>query len=396
MPSLTAQDILNQIKKIIRGVDPVLFACATLLSVISILTVWGAVENFGMSKLRMQIFISVVGIFVTVVISAIDFRLIVDKLWIYMLVGSVLLLAVTLIFGSTGANMDTSNKSWLAIPGTGLMIQPSEFIKFTFICTFSKHIYTVRDRINRPLTLLPLALHAGIVVGLILLSGDLGVALIYIAIIAIMLFCAGLHPGYFIGTAVLLLLLSPYLWELLSTYQQERIIVGFDPMLDPTGRGLQPLLSMQAISEGGLFGKGIFETGGVYEILPASHTDFIYATICEKLGFLGGALVILTFIVMVVRIFMIARTAIHSDYGGLICVGIGGMLIVQILINIGMCFGMLPVIGITLPFLSCGGSSMLAIFMMFGLLHSVYSHSDAVRDSERPDTLDIDISLLDS
>ncbi len=395
MRGLVLEDLLHKCKWLIRGIDPVLFACSTLLSLISVFTVWGAVDNFGASKLRMQIIIFAVGIIVTVLISAIDFRIICEKLWIYMLGGSVLLLILTLFFGTSGVNMETGNRSWLVIPFTGQMIQPSEFIKFTFICTFAKHLDTVKEHINRPLTVLLLAVHALLVVVPILLSGDLGVALVYLAIIAIMLFCAGLHPAYFIGVAVLLVILSPVLWDMLKPYQQKRIIIGFNPELDPLDKGMQPLRSLKAIGEGGLFGKGLFN-GGIYEALPASHTDFIYATVCEKLGFVGGAVVIIVFIVMVVRIFMIARTASESDCGGLIAVGVGGMLIVQILLNIGMCFAMLPVIGITLPFLSCGGSSMLATFMMFGLLHSVYRHSDAVRAFEKNDTLDIDISLLDS
>lgn len=389
------QKAWNLIKEAIRNVDPVLFGCATLLSIISILTIWGAVDNFGMSKLRMQVAIFFVGIFVTVAIAFVDYRVIVDKLWLYMLIGSVLLLVITLLFGSSGENRETANQSWLQIPGTGFMIQPSEFIKFTFICTFSKHLFTVQDHVNRPITVLLLGIHAGLIVGLILLSGDLGVALVYLAIIALMLFCAGLHPGYFAGVALLLVLLSPYLWEHLSDYQQQRILVGFNPESDPLGYGMQPLMSRDAIAAGGLVGQGLFG-GYYYEILPASHTDFIYATICEKFGFLGGAVVIIIFMVMVVRIFMIARAACRSDYGGLICVGIGGMLVAQILLNVGMCFAMLPVIGITLPLLSCGGSSMLATFMMFGLLHNVYAHSDAVRAEETRETFDLDISLSDS
>ncbi len=394
MPRIDPETVWEKLKEIVRGIDPVLFTCSTLLSLISIITVWGAVDNFGASKLRMQIFIFILGMIVTVVFSLIDFRVITEKLWGWFLIGSVALLLITLIFGETGADMETSNKSWLKIL-PGVMIQPSEFIKFTFICTFSKHLFTVRDHINRPLTVLLLLLHAGLVIGPILLSGDLGVALIYFAITAIMLFCAGLHPGYFLAAALLLVLIAPFLWDHLAPYQQERILVGFNPELDPLGKGMQPLLSRQAIAAGGLFGAGIF-TGGYYEILPASHTDFIYATVCEKLGFLGGSLVLIIFIVMVVRVFMIARTASRSDCGGLICAGVGSMLIVQILLNVGMCFGLLPVIGITLPFLSCGGSSMLAIFMMFGLLHSVYRHSNAVRDFEKDETFDIDSSLLDS
>ena len=380
---------------LVHNVDPVLFICSVLLSLLSIVTIFGATDNFGMSKLYMQVFIFFLGIIVTLFVAYVDFRTIVDKLWLYMLIGSAALLILTLIFGSSGVNLETSNKSWIQIPLIGVMIQPSEFVKFTFICTFSKHAFSVREHINHPLYLLGLLLHAALIVGLILASGDLGVALVYIFIIAIILFCAGLHPLYFVAAAILITILFPFLWELLEPYQQKRILVGFNPELDPMGKGLQPLRSRAAIAAGGLFGGGVFG-GYLYEDLAASHTDFIYATICEKFGFFGGAAVIIIFIVMVVRIFMIAHAASRSDYGGLICAGVGAMLIFQILLNVGMCFAMLPVIGLTLPLLSCGGSSMLATFMMLGLLHNVYSHSDAVRNLEKIDTLDIDISLLDS
>ena len=389
------QKLWSMTREAIRSIDPVLFGCATLLSIISIVTIWGAVDNFGMSKLKMQVAIFVVGILVTFAIALIDYRVIVDKLWLWMLIGSVLLLVITLLFGSSGENRETANTSWLKIPGTGFMIQPSEFIKFTFVCTFAKHLFTVQEHINKPLTVLLLGAHAGLVVGPILISGDLGVALVYVGIIAIMLFCAGLHPLYFAGAAVVLILIFPYLWEHLEPYQQQRIVIGFNPELDPMGKGMQPLLSRDAIAAGGFFGQGVLG-GYYYEILPASHTNCIYATVCEKFGFLGGAVVIILFMIMVVRIFMLARTAGRSDFGGLICTGVGAMLVIQILLNVGMCFAMLPVIGITLPLLSCGGSSMLATFMMLGLLHNVYAHSDAIRESATRKTFDIDISLLDS
>ena len=387
------EKVWNTVKEAVKNIDPVLFTCATLLSLISIVTIYGAVDNFGMSKLRMQIAIFIVGVFVTVLIASVDYRVIVDKLWVPMLVGSVLLLVITLLLGESGVNMETGNKSWLKIPGTGFMIQPSEFVKFTFVCTFSKHLFTVQDHINRPLTVLLLAGHALLVVGPILLSGDLGVALVYLALIALMLFCAGLHLGYFAVVIVVLVLAAPYLWDHLAEYQRNRILFGFQPELDPEVYGWQPLLSRTAISAGGFFGQGLFG-GQYYEELPASHTDFILSTICEKFGFLGGTVVIIIFMVMVARIFMLARSAIHSDYGGLICIGVGSMFVVQILENIGMCFAMLPTVGITLPLLSCGGSSMLATFMMLGLLHNVYAHSKGVRDASRVSELDIDISLL--
>lgn len=387
------QKVWSMIKESVQNIDPVLFICSILLSIISIVTISGSVHNFGMSKLRMQIAIFIVGTVLTFLIAYIDYRTFIDKFWALMLIGSALLLIVTLFVGSSGENMETANRSWLKIPFTGLMIQPSEFIKFTFVCTFSKHLFEVQDRINRPLNVLLLALHAGLIIGLILLSGDLGVALVYIAMIGIMLFCAGLHPLYFICAAAFLVLVSPYLWDSLADYQRMRIIVGFNPELDPDYYGWQAIMSRDTIAAGGFFGQGV--TGGsLYEVLTASHTDFIFATICEKFGFLGGSIVILIFMVMIVRIIMIARSASRSDYGGLICVGVGAMLIVQVLENIGMCLAMLPVVGITLPFLSCGGSSMLATFLMFGLLHNVHAHSKGVRDAERQETLDINASLL--
>lgn len=388
------QKIKRYLANAVYCVDPVLFFCVLVLCLISIVTVYGAVDNFGRSKLKMQIAMFLFGSVVTVLIATVDFRVIVDRLWLPMLIGSALLLTVTLIWGESGVSLETGNKSWLKIPFVGLMIQPSEFVKFAFVCSFARHLFIVQDRINKPLSVLMLAAHAGLIVGLIMLSGDLGVALVYIAIIAIMLFCAGLHLGYFAGASAVLVLLSPYLWEKLAPYQQRRIIVGFNPELDPLGKGYQPLLSRQAIGNGGFFGNGIFG-GYYYEILDASHTDFIFATICEKFGFLGGLTVLILFMIIVVRIFMIARLSAHSDYGGLICVGVGAMFVVQILENIGMNLAMLPVVGITLPFLSCGGSSMLATFMMVGLVHSVYSHSDAVRSASARNRLDIDASLLD-
>ena len=377
----------------IRCVDPVLFFCVMALCLISILTIYGAVDNFGQSKLKMQVAMFLLGSIVTVVIASVDFRLIVDRLWMPMLIASAVILTITLLFGESGVNMETGNRSWLKIPIINYMIQPSEFVKFALVCSFSKHLFDLQGQLNKPKSVLYLALHAGSIVALILLSGDLGVALVYLCIIALMLFCAGLHWGYFAGAAATVTLLSPYLWDALEPYQQRRIIVGFNPDLDPLGKGYQPLLSRQAISNGGFIGNGVMG-GHYYEILDASHTDFIFATICEKFGFLGGLLVMILFMVIVVRIFMIARFSIHSDYGGFICVGVGAMFVTQILENIGMNLAMLPVVGITLPFLSCGGSSMLATFMMMGLVHSVYSHSEALRET-RADTLDIDISLLE-
>lgn len=360
------------IKDCIKSIDPILFICTALLSIISIVTILGAMDNFGQRKLIMQIAMTVAGVIVTLIIANLDYHLIVDKLWLFMIGFSALLLVVTLVFGSSGENIETANRSWLKIPGIGIMIQPSEFVKITMVCTYAKHISLVGDKINRVKELAGLALHAGLIVGLILISGDLGVALVYMAFLLIMLFAAGLSGWYYLGGGAALVIAFPFIWDHLAAYQQERIIVGFDPELDPLGKGMQALDSLKCIGNGGAFGIGLFGKGH-YESLAASHTDFIFATVCEKFGIIGGFFVIVLLLVLAIRIFVIARSC-GRDYGSYICVGVAAIIMIQTIENIGMCLGMLPVIGLTLPFLSCGGSSVLATYILFALVHSIKGH----------------------
>ena len=356
----------------LRHVDPILFICTAVLSLISILTIYGAVENFGKSKLVMQIAMTVVGAIALFIVANIDYRFFVDRFAIVMFLASVFLLAITLLFGSTGENMETANRSWINIPIVNIAIQPSEFVKIAFLCTFSKHIEIVGDKINRPKYLLGLILHAAVIVLLILLSGDLGVALVYFGIILVMLFCAGLSGWYFAGAFAALIVSLPLLWNFLRVDQQNRIIFGFQPELDPNGVGMQALMSRDAIANGGAFGRGL-GAHGIYEDLPASHTDFIFSTVCEMFGFFGGLVVVITLVVMAVRLIVIARRS-RDFVGRLICSGIAAVVIFQTAENLWMCLGLVPVIGITLPFMSAGGSSVFAMYFLMGLAHSVYGH----------------------
>ncbi|MBQ8331418.1 MAG: FtsW/RodA/SpoVE family cell cycle protein [Clostridia bacterium] len=361
--------VFSSLKDRIKRIDPILFGAAAFLSLMSILTVLGAVDNFGQSKLKMQIAMTLAGTVAAFLLANLDYRFFVDRFALIFFAGSALLLAITLLFGSSGENIETANKSWLNIPVIGIAIQPSEFVKFTFLCTFSRHIDLVKDSINRPLTLLGLMVHAGVIVGLILWSGDLGVALVYLGIIAVMLFCAGVSVWYFVAAIVILVVAFPFLWDFLAPYQQKRIIFGFQPELDPKDVGRQPLMSRDAIAAGGLFGVGLFE-GGIYEELAASHTDFIFATVCEKFGFVGGFLVVAALVVLALRLLWIAYHC-RDVVGRLICSGIAAILILQTVENLWMCLATVPVVGITLPFMSCGGSSVLALYLLMGLAHSV-------------------------
>ena len=355
-----------------KKVDPILFCASLFLSAISIITIYGSVDNFGRSKLIMQVAMTVLGFFCAIILANIDYRFLADRYTSWLFWGSVGLLGITLLFGISGINMQTANKSWLTIPGINVSIQPSEFVKIAFLCTFSNHIYRVRNSLNSLRTLLGLMIHAGAIVGLILISGDLGVALVYMGVIVLMLFCAGLRKRYFAIAAGVAVLAAPLLWRLLEDYQRNRIIYGFRPDLDPTGLvAKQALMSRQVIASGGLFGRGLF-AGGFYEDLTASHTDFIFATVCEKFGYVGGALVVIALLTLVLRLFYISFRC-RDNVGKLICCGAAAIIIIQSVENLWMCLALVPVVGITLPLVSCGGSSVLSMYLLLGLAYSVYA-----------------------
>ncbi len=355
------------------ALDPILAACAALLSIISLMVILGGASTFGKRVVVMQLAATAVGWIAMIVLANLDYRFLAEKLSPVFFGVSVLLLVVLLIDG-TGAG---TNKSWLYFDFLPFGIQPTEFIKTALALTFAYHLSRVKENINRPLVVLGLAVHAGSIVGLILITGDLGVAAVFTGFILLMLFCAGMSLWYFVGGVALVIIAAPILWSQLATYQKQRILIGFRPEMDPMGYGYQPLLSRDAIMSGGFFGKGI--TGGqVFVELPASHTDFVYATVCEKLGFVGGFIVLVALLILILRIILIAMRS-ERGVGSYLCVGLAGCLILQIIINIGMCFAVLPVVGITLPFVSYGGSSVLGIYLMMGMVHSVNAHRNRSR-----------------
>ena len=327
---------------------------------------WGIRETMTLKLFRMQLITAAVGLAAMVVILFINYEWLARKFWVPIMILQVGILAATLIYGAAKGE----NQSWLKI--AGVTIQPSEFVKFSFILTFSVHLDRVKSKINSPLSVLGLGVHAGIIVGLILLSGDLGVALVYIGIIAIMLYCAGLSVFYFLGAALAIFIAIPTIWPFLREDQQKRIIYGFNPEGDPFGKGMQPLRGRAAIANGGFFGQGL-NGGTVWRTLYARENDFAFSTLCEKFGMLGGIIVIAALIVLVVRIFMIARKS-QKDLGAYICVGVAAAITVQTIENVGMCLAMLPVIGITLPFISYGGSATLSMYMLMGIVQSVRAH----------------------
>jgi rod shape determining protein RodA len=172
----------------------------------------------------------------------------------------------------------------------------------------------------------------------------------------------------------------PFLWDFLAEYQQQRILCGFNPELDPLKYGYQALEGKRAIIEGGWFGQGLYG-GSVYRELPASDTDFIFTTFCEKFGILAGMLLIAVMFVIMGRLLLLVRRS-NDNLGAYICAGVIGLFIVQVLENIGMCLATLPVIGITLPFMSAGGSSTLSMYLLLGVVHCVSTRNRMARETQ--------------
>ena len=263
-------------------------------------------------------------------------------------------------------------KTPLGIEGFPANIQPAEIVKLTFILVLSRQLVWVKENwgLKSLRSIAFLAGHVLLMVGLYyVISSDMGSALVYIFIFAAMAFVAGVAARWFIiallgGGAAFYLL-----WELdkIPDYMKERFMVVFDHNLDPLGAGWQQTRSLLALGGGKLTGQGLFhgiQTQGEYSgSLPFRYTDFIFSAIGEELGMLGCLAVLLLLAAIIVRCLMVARKA-RNTTESYVCVGVAAVLIFQTISNVGMCLFVLPVIGLTLPFFSYGGSSLVAFTIL--------------------------------
>lgn len=358
-----------QIKKYFSEIDWLLMLLAITAAFVGLVFIMSATKSYNNTTrlLMVQFFGICIGIVGMLIISRFDFDHLCEMSR-FIFIAGILLLVIVLLFG---IGQSTGNVSWLRFFGIGL--QPSEIVKLCFCITFATHLQTVKHKINQPKTLIFLAAHFGIIGLLVQMQGDTGSLLVFLFMATVMIFCAGLSLWYFIGTGILSVLSLPLLWNvILKEYQKKRILVVLYPELDPTRFGYQAIQCQTAIGSGQIWGQGLFQ--GMltqYELIPAKHTDCIFAVIGEEGGFVSCLLVIGLLLTIVLRCFYIAYT-VRSTSGSLVCVGVGAMLLFQTVENIGMCLGVLPVIGITLPFMSYGGSSVVAIFWALGLVECVY------------------------
>ena len=355
--------------EIVQKINVFLLILCVGASVFGITLITSATASFGTKKLVVvQTAAMLMGLFAILLILFFDTENLMHfSIPIYFI--CIGMLVLTLIIGKE----ILGNKNWIILGPVS--IQPSEFVKVGFIISFSAHLKKVRNYINRPSALLPLCIHFGVIMALILKSGDLGTTLVFLFVFILMLFAAGLHPLYFIVSIVVICAGAPIVFNKLAYYQQMRILAVYDPSIDPLGFGYHTIQSKIALGSGGLSGAGLFK--GIqtqYSVLPEKQTDFIFSVAGEELGFVGNFAILAIMCVMIVYIFIIAKRCRKFE-DMLICTGVGAVLLFQTAENIGMCLGLLPVIGITLPFFSYGGSSMLSSMCLIGLVMSAASHN---------------------
>ncbi len=275
-----------------------------------------------------------------------------------------------------GTDNNTGNRSWLDIPGVPVMIQPAEICKITYIIIMASVMNSHQNSISKVPSVMHMVLHLGILVGLnMALSSDAGVSLIFVFIFVGMTFAGGVHLGWFALAIGAIAVAFPFIWPLLGEYQQERILILIDPTFDAQGIGARyhSKINLLSLTGGGLTGQGLFNgirtQGGN---LFAQHTDYIFSSIGEELGFFGCLFVMILQFAIIARCIWVGMRA--QDYiRRLVCYGAASALIFQVTINVGMCIGVMPVIGLTLPFISYGGSSMVTIFAMLGLVSGSYA-----------------------
>lgn len=329
-----------------------------------------------MNNLRpvfVQTFCMIAGIVAAMIISAYDFEKLMKRWYIVAVIG---LIPVILTFFIGFAPEGTDDKAWLDLGIT--TFQPSELLKICFIITFATHIRAIKPNINKLKYLIPLCLHGSAPVLLIHFQGDDGTALVFAVIVLFMMWAGGVSIKYYIIAISAAAIASPFVYFfVMNEDHRNRIKLLFDIESDIKGVGYQQWLGRTALANGGLKGQGYLK-GSLTQsgVIPEGHNDFIFTCIGEELGFLGTIAVVILLTAICLRCIRVARIT-SNDGGKYICVGIFAMLFAQSVINLGMCTSVLPVIGVTLPFFSSGGTSLFCLFMGIGLVLSVYLHRNS-------------------
>lgn len=372
------------IRRYLRRVDGLYLAICVLCSALSVLVLvsLGYSQLGSNNKASVQVIASLLGVMLAIVFSTVDYRAL-ARAWPLHAVVAWGLVLPTLFFHNVNFGVltigydagGTSNYSWYRVGG--MTFQPAELAKISFILTLGLHLSQLHGQVNRPRNLLGLLAHVIVPPFLIHLQGDDGTALVFLGIGLVMLYAGGLSHWLVGGTLAAgvvgggaLLALKP---DLLKGYQFQRIMA----ILTPEDPALSDITYQQnkgamAIGTGGLTGQGLFS--GDHIFVPNAWNDFIFAYLANVLGFVGAAAVLILLFALCMRTLHTALQSVDA-LGRYLCVGIFAALFVQCVINLGMNLQVLPVIGVTLPFFSAGGSSVVMMYLCVGLVLSVGMHA---------------------
>jgi cell division protein FtsW len=331
-----------------------------------------AAENFGDSFyfLKRQLLFAVVGVGLMFAVMRIDYHF--WRAWAKIgLIGCYCLLVLVLIPGVGLVRGGAS--SWLGVGA--FSIQPSEFTKVALILFLAKYLSEHQSKLpSFRKGLVPSFMPVLLAFGLIILQPDLGTDMVLVLTCVIMIFIAGARIKHFVAMGSIGLL--GFIGLIISAPYRLKRLTGFiDPWQDPKDSGFQITQSLLAIGPGGLLGFGLGQSRQKYQYLPEPQTDFIFSIVSEELGFIGATFVLVLFCLLLWRGILIAIKA-PDLFGTLLAVGITGMIAIQIMINIAVVTGLIPVTGITLPFLSYGGSSLTLMLVSIGILLNVSNHTN--------------------
>ena len=365
---------INDRKRIFRQTDILLMGLCIILSLFGALMVCTATYD-GTSLLSRDTVVMVLalglGVFACMVISLIDYDII-YKLWPLIAGGCLLLMLLLIPFG-VAPDGRSDAKSWLSIGP--LFLQPSEILKIGFIITFSYHLNKLKHDLTSIKNVFSLCFHAAVPVLLVVGTGDMGSALIFLCMFFGLMYVAGVDWLYFPAGALIVISALPFIWlKVFSDIQRDRILALFNPDKYPD-EIWQQSQALNAIKAGGFTGSGLFKGEYTHSgLVPECENDMIFSVVCEEFGFIGALVLLLLFGALAYRIVKIGKKS-RNFAAEMMCYGVAFMIIAQVVVNIGMCMMMLPVIGITLPFISAGGSSTACLYLAIGLVMSVYRSS---------------------
>ncbi|MFA5184582.1 MAG: rod shape-determining protein RodA [Patescibacteria group bacterium] len=360
--------MLSRFKLYLKNFDWIIFASVFLLVTFGLVEIYSVALGQGSGNLlnfKKQLVFAGTGFFLLFAFAFIDYRFL-RSLSRYFYVLAAIILVAVLVFGQT----IRGTKGWFSLFGLGL--QPVEFVKIVLILFLAKYFSNLATRVKTARHFLISAASAAFLVFLVIMQPDFGSTMILGAIWLVMILAAGFPKKYFlvVGLAAILILAVSWFF-LFKDYQKERILNFFNPGENALESGYNISQAIIAVGSGGLTGKGVgFGSQSQLKFLPEAQTDFIFAVIAEELGFLGVALILAFYFIFFFRCFSIL-SKINNDFGIYFLLGAGGLIFIQMFINIGMNLGIMPVVGLPLPFVSYGGSSLVSLLILVGIVENI-------------------------